>query len=250
MNPAKRFLHTVDRLPGSTPPGLTMKRVWAEALGLNDANVYEDEDAMSMVMSGLRSELTLIEALLKAQRIPSELYAGQLSRYRGVSSTVMLNHQWNQLVGNIAPPDTRLALAWAAAILPNDEPDVPEGNLYEMEEAIRTLETELAKAGDLHAAVRAYVQRQVDIIRLALRMYRVRGVQAVREGLENALGVAHASLHAAKSEAQSSPEAEGFVNRVNGVLNHIVSAFDSTDKIAKGGRVMIEAAKAISDLIN
>ena len=83
-------------------------------------------------MQAFRAELESVSALLAARGMPESLYQGQFTRVRNAASPTLMHGEWRGLVGNIDPPDVRLALGWAAHTLPSDESELAANELHDL----------------------------------------------------------------------------------------------------------------------
>jgi hypothetical protein len=95
--------------------------------------------------------------------------------------------------------------------------------------------------------MRAFAEKQLGILRVALRMYHVRGITVVEEALEQTIGAAQKAKKAMAAEADgASPKAQGFMQRANEHINKVIHVLDSTNKAHKGGASMLDMADGLN----
>ena len=175
MNTAGRLLSIYDKLTGSGwPNDKGMVWIWAEVFGLaQDAQHLEDEVATCLLAA--RGEMDLLRIKMLSLGAPEDLLQPGLARFRNVVSPVYLNQQWSGLQGETTKPENRLSLAWANWVLRDEaEEDLPESKLAALNDEINNLEISLQDA-DMTPYMRGFIQRQLEIIRSALKLYRVKG---------------------------------------------------------------------------
>jgi hypothetical protein len=120
MNTAKRLLGILDRLLGiKARQGVRARDAWAEALGLSDGwasqlgvpeGQADIDDEVMLALQALRAEVGSVMSLLKSAGVAERLYEGQLERIRAAAAPTSMLNEWQGMVGNVNPPDVRLAL--------------------------------------------------------------------------------------------------------------------------------------------
>lgn len=245
MNSAQRLLQILDHLCQHQGKSTgTVGDVWAKTLRLKVAGAAELEDAVTLAIQAVRAEVDRVAADLAARGVSEGLYVSQLKRLKDVASPVRLRTEWRGVVGNINPPDVRLALGWAAAYLPDDEETVPAAEATAWAAEFEELEA-MAKAKDLPPAVSDYVMKQLRVLRAALGMYDVRGVAALHDGLEQAAGAALKARASIPAEViDAAPASRTVLQRMNAAVMRMAKTCDLADKLHKGGTAAVELAKA------
>ena len=249
MNTGSRLLVTLDALLSyDTRNGGRACDAWAAALGLGPPGEQDLDDEVALALQAVRSEIALLKARLESEGIPQELFHGQLERLRTIAAPTAMHGQWHGMVGNINPPDVRLAVGWAAVHLPDDEAELGSEALQGLIDEFDRLATDMV-AADLPPAMRAYVAKQLRTLRSAFRMYRVRGIAVVHEALEQAYGAARKAQPAMAAESAAAPQARGFVAKVNGAISRALTVCDSVDKMRKGGSALLNMAEGLQKLL-
>jgi hypothetical protein len=221
--------------------------VWAKALPLLEVPESDLEDSAAFALQALRGEVDLTIAGLEAFGLDPDLYSGKLGALRGAMAPRLLGSNWTAVAGPITDPETHTILGWAAHFMPK-EAEVPAETVAELQEAFQRLR-EGIDAAALPPAMRAYAERQLRALRVALSMHGIRGIAAVTEALETAYGVASRAAPEMAAEAAAAPEAAGFVNRVNAALARALEVCGSVDKVYKGGSAMISMAETVQKMI-
>lgn len=250
MNRAKRLLAVLDVLLSmGDGQGRTCGQVWSIALGVGEIAKDAEMDTAVLAMQAFRAEVELAAVQLKGLDFDAALYKGQFKRLRNAALPAHSNAEWRGMIGNINQPDTRLALAWAAAVLPDDEAELPQAELDSLSAEFDSLAAALEDA-DLPPAMRDYATKQLRSLRSALQMYKVRGVAAVNESLEQAFGAAHRAAPAMKAEAASAPlKAKSYIERVNGFVSRSMTVLGEVERAHKGGSSMLSMAENLGKLI-
>jgi hypothetical protein len=243
MNTAKRILQIVDLLCNEQlRDGVKMSAVWTRVLGV-DSETGSENDELFVGLQALRAEVDAAAAQLAVRGLPSELYVPLFSRIKDTASPASVRHDWKGMAPNVMAPEVRLAVAWAAAVLPDDEADL---GIEQVGELSRELDDLLGRveSAELSPYVLAYVTKQLRLLQTALRWYKVRGVKGVHEGLEQVAGAAiKARADLAKEGASATPAARGFVSRANEVVKKVIETCDAAEKLRKGGAALMDMAE-------
>lgn len=202
-----------------------------------------------MALQSYRAELDAVEALLAAKGFGPELYSNQFSHIRNAASPYTLGSEWRGMVGNVASADVQLALSWAAAVLPQTEDELAADELRALAVELEQLSSTIASA-PLPPAMQAYASKQVKTLQAALRMYKVRGIAAIHDGVEQAFGAGQKAREALAAEAATAPEAASLVQKVNGVIERTMVACDGADRINKGSTALLSMAKGVRHLLD
>jgi len=188
MNTAGRLLSTFDgllnhRLGNDAP----MLKVWASVFEL-PADDPHLEDAVVMCLQATRSEIEVLRVRLQALGAPEDLMHPGIARFRNYTSTANIHAGWNSFREEAIRPENRLAFMWANWTLrAEDEDDMPAEELATLRSELDSLEASLHDT-DMTPYLRGFIQRQIDAIRTALRLYRVRGVKPIEEALHQVAG--------------------------------------------------------------
>lgn len=249
MNIAKRLLGIFDALLGQGAAAGPSSAYWAQALGIGNRSDLASEDELILALQAFRAEVETVVALLTAKGFSADLFASQFARLRHAASPTSINAEWRSMVGNISPSDVRLALAWAAASLPDDQPELLAADLQALTAEFDQLGAAIEGA-DLPPAMKAYAIKQLRTLRAALRMYNVRGITAVQEALEQAYGAASKAQPELAAEAGANPTAWGFVDKINGLITRTMGVCESVETMHKGGAAVLSMAKGFQGLLD
>lgn len=188
MNTAGRLLSIYTRLTATGRPNdVAMSKVWAEVFELSPESPHLEDEVVTCLQS-MRSEMDLLRLKLQAIGAPEDLMRPGLDRLRDVCSTAYINQGWHGLRDQASKPENLLPFAWANWALRDDtEDEMPAEELAALIGEINSLEASLQET-DMTPYLRGFIQRQIDAIRAALRVYRVRGVKQIEEALHQVAG--------------------------------------------------------------
>lgn len=236
MNTAGRLLSIYDRLIGrGRSNDMAMLNVWADVFELPTSSRHLEDDVVTCLQA-LRAEMELLRTKLLALAVPEELMHPGMARFRNIASPTHLNAGWNGLLEEASRPENRLAFLWANwALRDQDEEDMPSEELAGLQSELNALEQSLHDA-DMSEYLRDFVQRQVDAIRTALRVYRVQGVKPIEQALQQVAGAYTIEKNKVQAEyATASERAKGVLARVTDVIEKTAKVAENLDKIKKAG---------------
>ncbi|WP_430422358.1 hypothetical protein [Methylibium petroleiphilum] len=248
MNTAQRLsdiLHGL--LSKGVENGVSAAVMWCRALGIDESTPGKDDEVV-LAVQAYRAELDSVEAVLASMGFGPHLYKKQFDRIRSAASPYSLGSDWRGMVGNVNPTDVRFALLWAAAVMPDHEDELEAAELTALAGEFDQL-SEAIGAANLPPAMQAYASKQIKSLRAALRMYKVRGIAAIQESVEQSFGAAQKAQRAMAVEAASVPEARTFVQRVNGGIARAMTMCDSAEKMHKGGSALLTMAEGLQNLL-
>jgi hypothetical protein len=250
MNTAGRLLSIYDRLVGKGRSNdVTMVNVWAEVFDLPTDSPHLEDDVVTCLQA-MRSEMELLRSKLQAIGVPDNLMHTGFTRVRNVSSAAYINNGWNGLREEASKPENRLSFAWADwALRDESEGDMPDEELAALRSELDSLETSLQDT-EMTPYLRGFIQRQIDAIRTALKVYRVQGVKQIEEALHQVAGaytVEKARVDAEHSHA--SEPAKNLLARAGAVIKKTAEVADSLDKIRKAGEGAYTLAASVGPLL-
>lgn len=248
MNTAKRLSDILHHLLAkSVKGGVSAAVMWCRALDIDETAPGKDDEVV-LAVQAYRAELDSVEIVLASLGFGPHLYKQQFDRIRDAASPYLLANEWRSMVGNVLPTDVRLALSWAAAVLPDDEDELAAAELTALSDEFDQL-SEAISTANLPPAMQAYAAKQIKSLRAALRMYKVRGIAAIQESVEQSYGAAQKAQRTMAAEAATVPEACTFVQRVNGGIARAMKMCDSAEKIHKGGSALLTMAEGLQNLL-
>ena len=217
---------------------------WAKAFGIEGPK-GERDGPLARAMLAFQDEIEALESQLSAAGIPGECYASQLERLRITAAPGTMRSGWEGMLGNVNPPDVRLALLWARSTPIPGEGDIPEEQLASLLELLEQLDQGFAAAG-LPPAMAEYAATQLRNVREALQIYRVKGAAPMRVALQQAFGATVEMGEAmAEEAAAASPEARSYMERVGAMLTRAVVVCKDVDSMYKGGSAMMTMAEKL-----
>lgn len=231
MNSAERLFRVYDDFVKHRLPQTPMSQVWAEVFALpkDDPDL---EDDVNGCLVALRSEVDFAAERLEVHGVPPNLLHPAFSQLKNVASTAHIHSAWESYRDRIQSPEHRKILEWACWALRDEaEADMADQDLAELRAELEALEGRLKEA-DLSPYLRSFVQRQVNTMRSALRVYGVQGLQPVHEAFEKVTGAyaaAHPRLDVEFSAA--SETGKGAVKNVGDTLRRISETCGQLDKV-------------------
>lgn len=250
MNSAGRILAIYDRLVRcDRGTGTPMHKVWADVFGLQlDGPHLEDE--VVTCLQALRSEIDLLRSRLAENDIPEDLMHPGVTRLRNITSTTYINNEWRGLADEVSRPENRLSIAWAKwALRDEDEDDMPAEEMAALLSELDSLESSLKQA-EMTQYLRAFIQRQLESIRAALRIYRVQGVKPIEEALHQVAGACMLQKSRIESEYAAADEpTRSVIKRTGEVIEKTAKVADNLDKIRKFGEGAWSLASNVGPLL-
>lgn len=153
--------------------------VWAEVLGEDVGN----PGAVARAVGLVAGEIESIREALGQTTLSGDLYNVVLNQAAEALGTRNLSAHWKQFKGSIDQA-TINGLGWCAAYLPGEDTAASADQLKSLDRLLREFEKELAST-ELDDWVRAFLLRQMAIIRQALAEYRVVGAKAFDAAVTN-----------------------------------------------------------------
>lgn len=252
MNTAGRLLSIYDGLVGKghgNGNDTAMVKVWAEVFGLAPESPHLEDDVVTCLQA-IRSEMDLLHTKLSARDVPAELMQPGMTRFRNTTSTAHINAGWNGLREEISRPENRLSFLWANWALSDEgEEEMPDEQLQDLRSELDSLEQSFQGA-EMTPYLRDFVQRQVDSIRTALRVYRVQGVKPIEVALQQVAGAYTIEKGRIEAEhAAASEAAKGVFARTGAAIEKTAKIADSLDKIRKAGEGAWMLATTVGPLL-
>jgi hypothetical protein len=246
MNPASRILAIYDKAlsfqPGAGAPYL---RLWGSVFGISDSADHTHEDEVVAGLAALRGEIELARARLLERGCPPQLFDRYFTTVKGIASPTLLNQDCKGVRVD-SKNDVRLALEWAAWVLPDEEDEVATEDMENLSGDLTDIETSINRL-DLAPQTRDFMLRQIGLIRAALRLYGINGIAPVEEALEQSIGVLKRSAAATKDLEDATPEVKGVWRRVAGALTRVADLADKVDKAHKGAQAMKSVGSAVHE---
>lgn len=248
MNPASRLLSIYDTLVRQQKDQ-TMTNTWAAVFDL-DINTPHLEDDVTSCVVALRQQIDFTRVRLTEYGVPPELTSPGFDRLKNVASPGLLHQSWNSHRGNIQPPECRQGFAWAAWVLRDEyESDMPAEDLAALREEIASLEESL-RVTEMSPYLRDFIQRQLDSIRAALRVYGIQGTRPVKEALQKVAGAYTVERTRVEAEHAEAPEAaQSILAKASDVIKKTAEVCDNLEKVQKFGEGVWSFAKSVGPLM-
>lgn len=250
MNTAGRLLaifdQTVNQQLGNEA---SMLNVWAKVFELptDGPNL---EDAVVSCLQATRSEIEVLRARLHMLGVTDDLMHPGITRLHNLTSTTHIHTRWNNLRAEAVKPENRLAFIWANwALRDEDEEDMSSDQLATLRGELDSLEVSLHDT-EMTPYLRGFVQKQIDAIRSALRVYKVKGVKPIEDALHQVAGTYTVEKSRVEAEhANASESAKKMLARVGAVIEKTAKVADNLDKIRKAGDGAYSLAGTVGPLL-
>jgi hypothetical protein len=232
MNTGARLHRIYNRLAAQATDQ-PMVQTWAEVFDLDKSLPHLEDEVANLVMA-LRSEIKFARERLDAYGVPANLTSPGFERLTNVASPGQLHSGWNGHRGNIQPSECRKVFEWVEwALREEDEGDMSAEELQDLQSELDSLEASLREA-DMAPYLREFIQRQVNTIRTALRMYSVQGVKPVEDALQKVAGAYKTQERPlAQAYEAAKPPAKNLFERASGVVDRVAKVSDNLCKIKK-----------------
>lgn len=227
----------------------TMVEAWASVFGLSKTSPDIEDEVAGLVMA-LRSEIKLVRGWLDGEGAPGNLTSPGFERLFEAASTGHLRTSWSQLRSSLETPDCRKVFEWVEWVQRDAEDGQISGQeLQSLRSELESLEQALGKA-DMASSLRYFIQRQVDTIRRALRLYAVQGPKPIEDALEKVAGAFHAQEVPLKSAYEAaSPDAKNLMNRATDLVSKVARVSDDLVKIKKASSEAVTFAGTVAALV-
>lgn len=250
MNTAGRLLSIYDSLVRKGHnTDVAMVKLWAEVFELQPDGPHLEDDVVTCLQA-MRSEMELLRSKLQAIGVDENLMHPGFARFRNISSPAYINSAWKGLREGATKPENRLPFAWANWVLRDEsEEDMPAEELAELRSELDSLETSLQNT-EMTPYLRSFIQRQLDAIRSALKVYRVQGVKPLEEALHQVAGAYTVEKSRVEAEhAQASEPTKNLFARAGAVIKKTAEVADNLDKIRKAGEGAYTLAASVGPLL-
>ena len=236
MNSAGRLLAIFDSLlRRGRGTDVAMVNVWAEVFDIPRNSPHLEDDVVTCLQA-LRAEMELLRFKLASIDVPEDLMQPGMTRFRNISSTANLNAGWNGLREDISRTENRISFAWANwALRDEDEEDMPSAELAALRAELNSLQESLLETA-MTPYLRSFIQRQIDAICVALRVYPVQGTKPLEEALHQVVGTYTVEKSRIETEHENATDqAKSVFARAGAVIEKTAKVADSLDKIRKAG---------------
>lgn len=248
MNSGARLHRIYDRLAAQVHDQ-SMVRTWADVFSLDKSSPHLEDEVANLVIA-LRSEIKFARERLDTYGVPANLTNPGFDRLAQVASPGQLHSSWSGHRANTQSPECRKVFEWVEwALREEDEADMSDEEMQQLRSELDSLEASLRET-DMAPYLREFIQRQVETIRTALRMYGVQGVKSVQEALQKVAGAYKTQEKPlAQAYETAKPPAKGLFERASGVVDRVAKVSENLSKIKKAGEEAIAVGSAVSALV-
>lgn len=223
----------------------TVGGAWSLTFGVPEGHPKTLDWTMDAAIAFM-AEIDKTRGALEAIGVPLEAMGNVFARLRDAASPTTFPQGWESRHRDIAAPDCTAVLEWTVwALREHEEPEVSADQfgaigvrLSELEEALATTE--------MPPALRAFIQKQVDEMREALRMYPIAGVSVLNKAVEVATGAFTVPSDAVAQEVKhASPQQMSVVSKALGLLKTTAEATGHVEKLAEAFKAIASYASEV-----
>lgn len=218
-------------------------KVWGGVFDVHAIGDHQLAMKVSERMVWMRQELEVMHKLMSDASYDPELYVDACMRIESLISPLNFTVPWDQVRRSL-PSDVLVTLKFCAAILPDEESEIPPDQL----EDIRKLVSELAvilESSTLPTRLQAIIRHQIEIIKRALDEYSISGVRALRKAVWVGAGEVTEQREIIEA-AKDSPE----IGKLAGIWKKVTDVVEVGSKASETLKLLHEAFDAISDVIS
>ena len=185
MNPASRVLAIVQEFK-SQSNGQSIADGWEKILALQKDD--DSEDQVYIAVQAFLGELKLIQLRLRDLGAPEELFAPHVARLKNSFNPTQLGSGWQSHREVVTSEASLNALQWASWVLKQfDENDLDEASLDALRDALYEQDALLENVA-LPSQLREILARQALTLKVAINLYKIRGVAPLREAVHKSVG--------------------------------------------------------------
>lgn len=249
MSSAAR-LHTIYKQLVSQVNDYQLVQTWADVFAIDRSSPHYEDNVTACVMA-LRSEIALTRIRLDEIGVPENLTSPGFQRLRDVAAPGLLHAKWHSHRNSLILPECQKTFEWAEWALRDDaEQDFPAEELSELGTELESLESALDST-EMSPFLRDFIQRQVNTIRSALRLYGVQGARPLQDALQKVAGAFVVERARVEAEHAAAPEAaKGLLAKASGVIKKTADACDNLGKIGKFGEQAWTVAGTLRSLVS
>lgn len=239
-NSASRLLDLVAALNNHDPSKAAMEH-WFKALGYGVLG--PEEDAIAAMQAAV-AEVRLVDAHLEELGAPPDLFSTASTQLREAFSPARSAAAYKDVAMPLMQGTVLNPLAWASWVIRDfNSPDIAGPELEALVASVDEQE-KLLKGGGLSLPIRRLLERQIRELRIALRLYTVKGAAAVQDACAH--GVASFLKMSPQDVKDATPEDQAAIKGSASVLKQAAEAAQSATAIIN---LLEKAASASSSAI-
>jgi hypothetical protein len=244
MNSAQRLKEIHQKLLGVSAE-LRMDDVWANVFGIEQTSPQK-EDEVTLCVMALRSEIDLTRGKLDAMGASPGLTSPAFERLKSTAAPGLLHQQWAGYRASILSSDCSKIFEWVDWALRDEcEADFSPDEMSELLSELTSLDQALIET-EMSPFLRDFVKRQVDVIRAALRVYKVQGIKPLKDAMETVAGTYATQKQSLKTEMEAAPQAaQGVMGKVVNVVEKAAKLVDRVDKVKKAGEAVWQITSSV-----
>lgn len=205
---------------------------WLDYLGIDRDAASADEDAFAGMTAAL-AEIRRLQERLQKVSAPPELFGKCANVLRQTFSPSHAQTQFMGLREQFIAPEISLSLGWAAWCLRElDDPDMDVEAYQSLIQLIKEQEERLL-APQISAAMHEMLDSHVRQLKIALRLYKIEGVNVIHQAVREAYGELQTATAEQVLDAESTPESRSALQKGLELLGKAAKAADAASKLKK-----------------
>lgn len=248
MNSAQRIEVVLDSLSKESP-NVSQSAQWERAFALGTFEADQREDLLVGHLQAFRAEISRVEVSLKSFGMEERLYAQHLQQLKSAASPRRMGEPWTSVSPHVVGAEVRLVVGWAAHFIPKAEGDIDPERLAELSALVADL-TAAVEATNMPPVMARLVNEALASLRHALSLYKIAGIDPVREALHSSYGAITLAKDAVLQEvAAAPPEVQSNFKRFRSILKSVGEAADVVVKVKDGVAALGSISETVGPLI-
>lgn len=227
--------------------GHTHGKAWSHVFDL-EWNPDQLDSSLFDSLILLNKEIDLIERKAQELQLPTYLYLTYLNNFKNVCNATNMNERWSDRGGRLQAQHF-LALDWLGHVIDSDGIEDTSA-IDELEDELTRLK-ELVEANDYPDSFSNLFNRQIEIIQKALNGFKIRGADALAEGIKDTVAETICSEVTLDDVNDDTKETYSSFKKSITVLHKCYSKVaDNASKVNSIGNVAEKGIKAIEFFSN
>lgn len=217
--------------------------VWAHSFNIENKSTIKRNHEVVENLGLLYNQFEVTKDLVEKTDYSSELYQFAFGRIDRILSVDNLSSKWASLKNHLTP-DTLLTINWLSEVLPDEKTVLDKEFINEIEKQLSLLKESLARE-QVPTSLKAFIERQVEIIEKALRQYGIIGTKSFRDALYKGYSSSHENgdIIAANKESDELSA----LGKVWKKLKEVPGVVINTNKTLEAGASIVEKGQKLLD---
>ncbi len=245
--------NSASRLLAIVLKGLTLSdtescaAAWATIFAVSDLADPERMYELARLLGLVHKELVSVRQTMQAnERFTREEWEWPLQRVEQGLQVAHLPHSWNTAKQFFGPEVVR-SLRFLSRILPDESSAVRDDEVATLIDELNALERSV-REGNLPADLKLFLFGQIDILRRAVREYRIRGTRAFREAAYEC--VIHWKENEEVVDAKANAEHVQWWHRIWEQVVTWGNRAEKAEKVISAGTKLLQAGTDLADQLD